>query len=109
MLVLTRKIGELVRIGDQITVRVLAVRNRQVSLGFVAPSDVKIYREEVLRLIEGDTAALQNFQTGSWPLQKNLESGPAAFSFHAWPDFDAPSCCSSLSPAFCRCARVTPS
>ena len=45
MLVLTRKIGELVRIGDAITVRVLAVRNRQVSLGFVAPTDVKIYRE----------------------------------------------------------------
>ncbi|MFN8601891.1 MAG: carbon storage regulator CsrA [Candidatus Binatia bacterium] len=59
MLVLTRKIGELVRIGDQITVRVLAVRNRQVSLGFVAPSDVKIYREEVLRLIESENRRAQ--------------------------------------------------
>jgi carbon storage regulator len=54
MLVLTRKIGELVRIGDDITVRVLAVRNRQVSLGFVAPEEIKIYREEVLRLIESE-------------------------------------------------------
>ena len=54
MLVLTRKIGELVRIGDHVTVRVLAVRNRQVSLGFVAPSTVKIFREEVLRLIESE-------------------------------------------------------
>lgn len=52
MLVLTRKIGELVRIGDDVTVRVLAVRNRQVSLGFVAPTAIKIYREEVLHLIE---------------------------------------------------------
>ena len=59
MLVLTRKVGELVRIGDQITVRVLAVRNRQVSLGFVAPSDVKIYREEVLRLIESENRRAQ--------------------------------------------------
>lgn len=59
MLVLTRKIGELVRIGDAITVRVLAVRNRQVSLGFVAPSDVKIYREEVLRLIESENRRAQ--------------------------------------------------
>lgn len=59
MLVLTRKIGELVRIGDEITVRVLAVRNRQVSLGFVAPSDVKIYREEVLRLIESENRRAQ--------------------------------------------------
>jgi carbon storage regulator len=54
MLVLTRKIGELVRIGDDVTVRVLAVRNRQVSLGFVAPEAIKIYREEVLRLIESE-------------------------------------------------------
>jgi carbon storage regulator len=52
MLVLTRKVGELVRIGEDVTVRVLAVRNRQVSLGFVAPGAVKIYREEVLRMIE---------------------------------------------------------
>lgn len=59
MLVLTRKIGELVRIGDAITVRVLAVRNRQVSLGFVAPSDVKIFREEVLRLIESENRRAQ--------------------------------------------------
>ncbi len=59
MRVLTRKIGELVRIGDAITVRVLAVRNRQVSLGFVAPSDVKIYREEVLRLIESENRRAQ--------------------------------------------------
>ena len=54
MLVLTRKIGELVRIGDDVTVRVLAVRNRQVSLGFVAPGAIKIYREEVLRMIESE-------------------------------------------------------
>ena len=59
MLVLTRKIGELVRIGDAITVRVLAVRNRQVSLGFVAPNDIKIYREEVLRLIESENRRAQ--------------------------------------------------
>ncbi len=51
---LTRKIGELVRFGDDVTVRVLAVRNRQVSLGFVAPEAIKIYREEVLRLIESE-------------------------------------------------------
>jgi carbon storage regulator len=52
MLVLTRKVGELVRIGDDVTVRVLAVRSGQVSLGFVAPTAIKIFREEVLRMIE---------------------------------------------------------
>ena len=52
MLVLTRKIGELVRIGEDVTVRVLAIRSGQVSLGFVAPTAIKIFREEVLRMIE---------------------------------------------------------
>lgn len=49
MLILTRKIGEMIRIGDEVTVRVLAVRGAQVSLGFEAPSAVRIFREEVLR------------------------------------------------------------
>jgi len=48
MLVLTRKVGEIIRIGDNVTVRVLALRGGQVSLGFEAPSDVRIFREEVL-------------------------------------------------------------
>jgi len=47
MLVLTRKIGERIRIGDTITVRVLEVRGSQVRLGVEAPSDVRIYREEI--------------------------------------------------------------
>jgi len=49
MLVLTRKIGETIRIGDNVTVRVLALRGGQVSLGFTAPSEVRIFREEVLQ------------------------------------------------------------
>lgn len=49
MLILTRKIGEMIRIGEDVTVRVLAVRGGQVSLGFTAPNDVRIFREEVLR------------------------------------------------------------
>jgi carbon storage regulator len=47
MLVLTRKIGERIRIGDTITVRVLEVRGTQVRLGVEAPADVRIYREEI--------------------------------------------------------------
>ena len=52
MLVLTRKPGETVRIGSEISVQVLGVRGGQVSLGFSAPRDVRIYREEVLRAVE---------------------------------------------------------
>jgi len=52
VLVLTRKIGEMIRIGDEVTVRVLAVRGGQVRLGLSAPPDVRIFREEVFRVIE---------------------------------------------------------
>lgn len=48
MLVLTRKKGETIRIGDDITVTVLESHGGQVSLGFTAPSDVRIFREELL-------------------------------------------------------------
>ena len=49
MLVLTRKIGERIRIGDTVVVQVLEVRGTQVRLGVEAPSEVRIYREEIYR------------------------------------------------------------
>lgn len=48
MLVLSRKIGEEVVIGDDIRVRVLSVQGNQVRLGFVAPRSVQIHRQELL-------------------------------------------------------------
>ena len=47
MLVLRRKLGEVIRIGSEVTVRVLEFRGNQVHLGLDAPSEVKIFREEV--------------------------------------------------------------
>jgi carbon storage regulator len=52
MLVLTRKIGETIRIGDDVTVQVLEVRGGQVRLGLAAPASVRIFREELFRAIE---------------------------------------------------------
>jgi carbon storage regulator len=52
MLILTRKSGEVIRIGDDIILRVLEVRGSQVRLGVEAPADVRIYREEVYRAIQ---------------------------------------------------------
>ncbi len=62
MLVLTRKLGEVIRIGDDVTVRLLEVRGNQVRLGVEAPADVRIYREEVYRAIrkENEEAALSD-------------------------------------------------
>lgn len=60
MLVLTRKLGEVIRIGSGVTVRVLEVKGNQVRLGLEAPPDVKIFREEIYRAIlkENEEAAL---------------------------------------------------
>ena len=54
MLILTRKVGEIIRIGDSVTVRVLEVRGSQVRLGVDAPAEVRIFREEVYRAAHGE-------------------------------------------------------
>jgi carbon storage regulator len=54
MLVLTRKLGETIRIGDQIKVTVLEVRAGQVKLGIDAPADIKVHREEVYTRIQAE-------------------------------------------------------
>ena len=47
MLILTRKLGESVTIGDDIKITILGVRGRQVRLGVIAPQKVTIHREEI--------------------------------------------------------------
>ena len=58
MLVLTRKAGEVITIGDNIQVRVLAIKGGQVRIGVDAPRQVSVNREEVLRP-RVDAAGLQ--------------------------------------------------
>lgn len=48
MLVLTRKSGESVQIGDSVSVKVLSISGNHVRLGFSAPRDVAIRREEII-------------------------------------------------------------
>ena len=57
MLVLSRRLGESVMIGDDITVTVLEVRGDIVRLGIDAPRDVKVHREEVYREVEASNRA----------------------------------------------------
>ncbi len=56
MLILTRRVGETVMIGDDITVTVLGVKGNQVRIGVNAPKDVAVHREEIFERIkrEGD-------------------------------------------------------
>ncbi|GAB6060391.1 carbon storage regulator CsrA [Desulfonatronum parangueonense] len=60
MLILTRKAGESLYLGDNIKVTVLKVQGNQVKLGFDIPDDLTVYREEVyLRIREENLMAVQ--------------------------------------------------
>lgn len=52
MLILTRKLGETVMVGDNITVTIVGVTGTQVRLGISAPKDVPVHREEIYERIQ---------------------------------------------------------
>lgn len=68
MLILTRRIGESLMIGDEVTVTVLGVKGNQVRLGVNAPRHVAVHREEIYQRIadeEGPDAAQSELLPGS--------------------------------------------
>src|SRR5690606_34688464 len=66
MLILTRRVGETVVIGDNVTVTVLGVKGNQVRLGVNAPKDVAVHREEIYERIkrEQDGGPVENYADG---------------------------------------------
>lgn len=71
MLILTRRVGETLMIGDEVTVTVLGVKGNQVRIGVNAPRDVAVHREEIYERIKREQAE-QAAQQG--------EAGPEAGS-----------------------------
>ncbi len=78
MLILTRKIGESILIGDNIRVMVLEVRGRQIRLGIEAPTDIVVLREEIAQRLADENLQAANSQFQDVQLAfKSLETKAA--------------------------------
>lgn len=56
MLILTRRVTEQLRIGDDVTVAVLGVKGNQVRIGVQAPASTEVHREEIYQRIQAERA-----------------------------------------------------
>ena len=64
MLLLTRKLGENIRIGDDVKITIVEVKGNHVKLGIDAPPSVKVHREEIYERIQQENRRAQALQAG---------------------------------------------
>jgi carbon storage regulator len=69
MLILTRRVGETLMIGDSVSVTVLGVKGNQVRIGINAPKDVAVHREEIYQRIK------REHEGGAEPPAHSAETG----------------------------------
>ena len=66
MLVLTRKVGEEILIGDNINIKVIEVSGSKVKLGIEAPADKRIYRAEILDRVRNENRFAAEWELGDY-------------------------------------------
>jgi carbon storage regulator len=89
MLILARRIGESIMVGDQVEISVVDIKGDQVKLGIKAPSQVKVYRREVYAAIQQENLAAAAAAPQALPMLEELmgtEGRKAAAPPPASPD-----------------------
>ncbi len=57
MLILTRNIGEIIRIGDEVSIKILEIKHNRVAIGIDAPRNMTVHRAEIYDKIQRDDSA----------------------------------------------------
>ena len=81
MLILTRRIGETLKIGDDVSLTILGVNGSQVRIGTSAPSEIEVHREEIYNRIHNAGSAQSKTQLDDSPATK-LRRGIVTFIDH---------------------------
>jgi carbon storage regulator len=76
MLILARRIGESIMVGDQVEISIVDIKGDQVKLGINAPSQVKVYRREVYTAIQEENRAAAAASPERLPRIEGLFEGP---------------------------------
>jgi carbon storage regulator len=65
MLILTRRVGETLMVGDNVAITVLGVKGNQVRIGVNAPKDVAVHREEIFQRIQREKQGGEPSESGN--------------------------------------------